>query len=33
MPSILLRHYPGLTPALRGVKNAFAPWARVSKDS
>jgi hypothetical protein len=26
--SVLLRHYPGLTPALRQVKNAFAPWAR-----
>jgi len=29
MRSVLLRHFPGLAPALRGVKNAFAPWARV----
>ncbi|MQA76164.1 MAG: peroxidase [Solirubrobacterales bacterium] len=29
MGSVLLRHYPSLAPALRGVKNAFAPWARV----
>jgi hypothetical protein len=26
MVSILLRHYPELAPALRGVDNAFAPW-------
>ncbi|HEX2911167.1 MAG TPA: peroxidase family protein [Chloroflexia bacterium] len=30
MFSVLLRHYPSLRPALRGVKNAFAPWNRVS---
>ena len=30
MGGVLLRHYPSLEPALRGVKNAFAPWARVS---
>jgi Animal haem peroxidase len=30
MSTVLLRHYPGLAPALRGVKNAFAPWARVA---
>jgi hypothetical protein len=30
MSSVLLRHYPGLEPSLRGVKNAFAPWNRVS---
>jgi len=30
MSTVLLRHYPGLRPALRGVKNAFAPWSRVS---
>jgi hypothetical protein len=30
MASILLRHYPELTAPLRGVKNAFAPWTRVS---
>ena len=29
MVTILLRHYPGLYPALRGVENAFTPWARV----
>ncbi|MGB7839874.1 MAG: peroxidase family protein, partial [Terrimicrobiaceae bacterium] len=28
MSSVLLRHYPDLAPALRGVKNAFAPWGR-----
>ena len=27
--SVLLRHYPQLEPALRGVKNGFAPWNRV----
>ena len=26
MRSVLLRHYPRLAPALRGVRNAFAPW-------
>ncbi|HVK36619.1 MAG TPA: peroxidase family protein, partial [Microlunatus sp.] len=26
MCSVLLRHYPRLAPALRGVQNAFAPW-------
>ena len=30
MVSVLLRHFPSLAPALRGVRNAFAPWARVS---
>jgi heme peroxidase len=29
MTSVLLRHYPELEPALRGVENAFAPWRRV----
>jgi len=29
MSSVLLRHYPELAPALRGVKNAFAPWNRL----
>jgi hypothetical protein len=29
MRDVLLRHYPGLEPALRGVENAFAPWQRV----
>jgi Animal haem peroxidase len=27
--TILLRHYPELAPALRGVANPFAPWRRV----
>jgi hypothetical protein len=26
MSAVLLRHYPELAPALRGVKNAFTPW-------
>jgi hypothetical protein len=26
MSSVLTRHYPGLAPALHGVRNAFAPW-------
>jgi hypothetical protein len=29
MSDVLLRHYPELAPALRGVDNAFAPWTRV----
>jgi hypothetical protein len=29
MSSVLLRHYPQLRPALRGVANAFAPWSRT----
>jgi len=29
MTDILLRHYPQLRPALRGVPNAFQPWRRV----
>jgi hypothetical protein len=29
MKDVLLRHYPELEPALRGVDNAFAPWNRV----
>lgn len=33
MISVLLRHYPQLAPALRGVDNAFKPWARVIPDS
>jgi hypothetical protein len=27
--SVLLRHFPGLLPALRGVRNPFAPWNAV----
>jgi hypothetical protein len=30
MISVLLRHLPELKPALEGVKNAFAPWTKVS---
>ena len=29
MGTVVLRHYPELAPALRGVKNAFAPWKAV----
>jgi hypothetical protein len=29
MRTVLLRHFPELEPALRGVKNPFAPWASV----
>jgi hypothetical protein len=31
MGSVLLRHYPELAPALRGVQNAFAPWKRTGR--
>jgi Animal haem peroxidase len=30
MKTVLLRHFPQLEPALRGVTNAFAPWTRVA---
>ncbi len=30
MGSVLLRHFPGLETSLKGVKNAFAPWNKVS---
>ncbi len=30
MSTVLLRHFPSLAPSLRGVKNAFAPWTRVT---
>ena len=29
MVSVLLRHYPELTPSLRHIENAFKPWERV----
>jgi len=29
MCTVLLRHFPELRPALRGVDNAFAPWVRT----
>jgi len=31
MASVLLRHYPNLAPALRGVKNTFAPWNTIDQ--
>lgn len=33
MRSVLLRHFPELTPALAGVGNPFAPWNAVSPRS
>jgi hypothetical protein len=30
MRTVLLRHFPELRPAMRGVDNAFAPWRRVT---
>ena len=29
MTSLLLRHFPELTPALQRVENAFAPWNHI----
>jgi len=29
MSTILLRHYPHLSPALRGIDNAFTPWPKT----
>jgi Animal haem peroxidase len=29
MITVLLRHYPQLRSALRGVDNAFTPWSRT----
>jgi hypothetical protein len=31
MRSVLLRHFPTLEPALRGVANPFAPWRQVAR--
>jgi hypothetical protein len=31
--SVLLRHYPGLSPALDDIKNAFTPWQRTERPS
>jgi hypothetical protein len=31
MRSVLLRHFPTLEPALRGVENPFAPWRQVGR--
>ena len=33
MITILLRHFPELAPALRGVDNAFAPWNKKRTDA
>jgi hypothetical protein len=33
MKTVLLRHYPGLGPALRSVSNAFQPWTTPSPGS
>jgi hypothetical protein len=30
MTTVLLRHYPDLAPAMRGVANAFWPWQRTT---
>jgi hypothetical protein len=30
MSTVLLRHFPHLRPALRGVTNAFSPWTTVA---
>jgi Animal haem peroxidase len=30
MSSVLLRHFPRLAPSLQNVKNAFAPWNKLS---
>ena len=30
MITVLLKHFPGLAPALRGVENAFQPWRPVA---
>ncbi len=32
MSTVLLRHFPRLAPALRGVRNAFAPWATITTE-
>ena len=29
MLTVLRRHHPGLSPALDGIQNAFAPWRRI----
>lgn len=31
MKDVLCRHHPELRPALKDVKNAFAPWTKVGK--
>jgi hypothetical protein len=29
MVTVLLRHFPAMGPAMRGVDNAFAPWNKA----
>jgi hypothetical protein len=31
MSTVLLRHFPALRTAMRGVDNAFAPWHRAGQ--
>jgi hypothetical protein len=31
MKTVLLRHFPQLEPALRGISNAFVPWTQVAR--
>jgi hypothetical protein len=33
LSTVLLRHFPSLKPALRGVKNPFAPWTAVADNT
>jgi hypothetical protein len=33
MRTVLLRHFPSLRPALRGVDNPFAPWTPTAKEA
>jgi hypothetical protein len=33
MRTVLLRHYPGLGPALRGKDNAFEPWKTLKESA
>jgi hypothetical protein len=30
---VLLRHFPSLAPALRGVANPFAPWTPTAMEA
>ena len=32
MTDVILRHFPGLRPQLRGLDNAFVPWPKASAD-
>jgi hypothetical protein len=33
MRTVLLRHFPTLEPALRGVANPFAPWTSTATEA